>query len=128
MHILNIEDDVFKHHDICEALKRGGFADLRIDCKGNLVDAIEQIEEHNNAGKPYDLIITDMWYPESAGGREVESGEKLINISKEKGWNIPIILCSSVNYAYPGILGSVYYSENEDWENKIVRLAKKVSI
>ena len=40
---------------------------LHIDCKGNLQDGIEIIEEQNNMGKPYDLIITDMWYPEYAG-------------------------------------------------------------
>ena len=58
-------------------------------------------------------------------GREAESGEKLISIEQENGWSIPIILCSSVNYNFPGILGSVYYSENEDRETKMVQLAKK---
>jgi len=128
MFVLNIEDDVFKHHNICKALRSGDFKDLRIDCKGNLKDGIEIIEENSKMGKPYDLIITDMWYPESSGDREAESGEKFIEIAQERAWNIPIILCSSVNYNYPGILGSVHYSENEDWENKLVQLVKKVSV
>lgn len=127
MLVLNIEDDVFKHHNICKALRNGGFSDLHIDCKGNLNDGIGLIEEHNTMGKPYDLIITDMWYPKSSGGREAESGEQLIKIAQEKDWGIPIILCSSVNYSYPGILGSVHYSENEDWENKMVQLVKKIT-
>lgn len=128
MLVLNIEDDVFKHYNICRALRGGGLSDLHIECKSNLEAGIEKIEEQNSLGKPYDLIITDMWYPESNGGREAESGERLITIVQEKGWNIPIILCSSVNYNYPGILGSVHYSENEDWENKLVQLAKKVML
>lgn len=128
MFVLNIEDDVFKHHNICKALRDGGFKDLHIECKGNLNDGIEIIEENNKIGKPYDLIITDMWYPESSGGREAESGEKLIKIAKDNGWNIPIILCSSVNYNYPGILGSVHYSENEDWENKMIHLVRKITL
>lgn len=128
MLILNIEDDVFKHHNIRKALKSGGFADLHIDCKGNLKDGIEIIEESIKKGKPYDLIITDMWYPEASGGREVKAGEKFIQTARENEWNIPIILCSSVDYDFTGILGSVYYSEHEDWENKLVHLTKRVEV
>lgn len=124
--VLNIEDNIFKHLDICKALRSGGFTGLNIDCKGNLKDGIELIEEHYNIGTPYDLIITDMWYPETFGGGDAESGEKLIEIVQKNKWSIPIILCSSVNYNYPGILGSVHYSENEDWENKLVQLVRKI--
>ena len=67
-----------------------------------------------------------MWYPEYSGGQEAESGEKLINTVKENRWNIPIILCSSVNYRFPEILGSVHYSENEDWENILIQLVKQI--
>ena len=128
MLVLNIEDNVFKHLDICKALRAGGLTELNIDCKGNLKDGIELIEKHNEMGKPYDLIITDMWYPESFGGREAESGDKLIKIAQENRWRIPIILCSSVNYNYPDILGSVHYSENEDWENKLLQLVRKLIV
>ena len=128
MFILNIEDDVFKHHSICKALRSGGFNDLHIECKGNLKEGIDAIEKHNEMGQSYDLIITDMWYPEFSGGREAESGEKFIEIAQERLWDIPIILCSSVNYNYPGILGSVHYSENENWENKIVQLVRKAMV
>ena len=36
MYILNLEDNVFKHHDICRAIERGSFENLKIDCVGNL--------------------------------------------------------------------------------------------
>lgn len=126
MYILNLEDNVFKHHDICKAVERGSFANLKIECVGNLADGLSKIEEAINQEKPYDLIITDMWYPEKPGGSDNDSGEALIKVVKERGWDIPIILCSSVNYRFPGILGSVHYSENEDWESEIVKLIKKL--
>lgn len=126
MYILNLEDNVFKHHDICKAVERGYFANLKIDCVGNLADGLSKIEEAINQEKPYDLIITDMWYPEKPGGSDNDSGDALIKEVKERGWDIPIILCSSVNYRFPGILGSVHYSENEDWESEIVKLIKKL--
>ena len=81
MLVLNNEDDAFKHYNICKALRSGGLSDLHIECKSNLEAGIEKIEEQNELGKPYDLIITDMWYPQSNGGREAGSGERLISIA-----------------------------------------------
>lgn len=124
MYILNLEDNVFKHHDIRKAIERAPFQNLVIDCAGNLKDGIEMIKKQNELEKPYDLIITDMWYPEKAGEKDTESGEKLIQTVKEQGWNIPIILCSSVYCRFPGILGSIHYSENEDWENEMINLIR----
>lgn len=127
MNILHIEDDICKHYNICKVIERGVGAALRIDCVGNLVEGLEKIEESIEQGNPYDVIITDMWYPKKAGGKEEESGEELIRVAKEKSWNIPIILCSSLNYHFPEILGSVHYSKKEDWESKIVDLIKRIS-
>lgn len=124
MYILNLEDDFFKHHDICKAIENGTFNNIKIDCIGNLEEGINAIENMLEMGKTYDLIITDMWYPKMPGGVETNAGEMLINIAKDNGWNIPIILCSSVDYRIPGILGSVHYSENSDWERELVTLIR----
>lgn len=126
MHILNLEDNVFKHHDICRAIERGSFENLKIDCVGNLADGLSKIEGAISKGKLYDLIITDMWYPEKSGGADNNSGEILIKEVRERGWDVPIILCTSVNYCYPGILGSIHYSEKEDWETELVKLIRKL--
>ncbi|MCR5255599.1 MAG: response regulator [Acetatifactor sp.] len=126
MHILNLEDNVFKHHDICKAIERGSFANLKIECVGNLTDGINKIEDAIKQDNPYDLVISDMWYPEAPGESEKKCGEALINIFRERDWDIPIILCSSVNYRFPEILGSVYYSENEDWESELVKLIRMI--
>ena len=56
MYILNLEDNVFKHHDICRAIERGSFENLKIDCVGNLADGLSKIEEAINQEKPYILI------------------------------------------------------------------------
>lgn len=50
----------------------------------------------------------------------------MIKEVRERGWDVPIILCSSVNYCYPGILGSIHYSEKEDWETELVKLIRKL--
>ena len=59
-------------------------------------------------GRPYDLIITDMWYPRSEGMDEEQSGDRLISIAKEENWDTPILVCSNQNYSYPGILGCFF--------------------
>ena len=126
MYILNLEDDVCKHHKICTALKNGGLGIVTIARAKNLEDGIELIKTKNQQNQPYDLIITDMWYPEKDGGEEIKSGEKLIQTVKDNGWNIPIILCSSVSYRIPEILGVVHYSENGKWETSMTSLIKNL--
>lgn len=65
---------------------------------------------------PYDLIITDMYYPDEPGGREEQSGDVLIDRVIKNKITIPVILCSSVNLKYPEIYGCVYYSRERNWE------------
>ncbi len=124
MRILNVEDSPYKHRQICDALS--GASESNVDVESTLDDAIARIKAGFEEGRPYQLIITDMWYPENSGGPEARSGEKLIELIKQNGWEIPVIVCSSQNYKYPGILGNLYYSENEDWETELVRLVRKI--
>ena len=123
MYILNVEDDVFKHNDICKVLQNCGVT--KIDWAENLEDAIKMVSSSEENNTPYDLIITDMWYPAAPGGRESQCGEVLIKKISEMNLNIPIILCSSVNYSIPDILDTVYYSEKADWEEKLTNLITK---
>lgn len=117
MKVLNIEDTPIKHHKIRSTLE-----DCRVyevDCKRNLEAGIIAYKSAIEEGKPYDLIITDMWYPPAPGIHEDRCGDRLISIAKEEGWKVPIIICSNQNYDYPEIYGCLYYSENEDWEGKL---------
>ncbi len=123
MYVLIIEDEPFKYHSIRRVLQNHRFSsDLSIDRVDNLEDGIRYILAQFDALMPYDLVITDMWYPAESGGKEERSGEKLIEKLKEYDWHIPVILCSSVNYSHPDIVGSVFYSENENWESKLMEL------
>lgn len=124
MKVLNIEDNAFKHNDICKVLKKCGITE--IDWARNLEDGVKRIETQIEKDVPYDVVITDMWYPAYPGGADAASGEELIRLSKEKGWNLGIILCSSVHYRINGILGSVHYSERSDWESEIVALINRM--
>lgn len=115
--VINFEDEPIKHRAIRDVLESCRITD--IDNVRNLEDGVAMYKEAISAGNPYDLIITDMWYPAMQGGQEEKSGEKLIEIAVSEKWNTPIITCSSQNYSYPEAYGSLYYSENEDWEGKL---------
>ena len=109
MRVLNIEDDTFKHNDICKALSGCG---------------IKDVEWSSN--NPYDLIITDMYYPDEPGGREEQSGDVLIDRVIKNKITIPVILCSSVNLKYPEIYGCVYYSRERNWEADMQKLVNSL--
>lgn len=126
MTILNIEDSIYKHHDICKALKTNGFSKATILHETNLMDALACIEESKKSTEKIDLIITDMFYPREAGGDDNPSGDELIEIAKEKGWWIPIIVCSSVQFRHLQVEGCVKYSNNDNWEKELIDLVKQV--
>ena len=77
MRVLNIEDDTFKHNDICKALSGCGIKD--VEWSNNFADGWKQIKNSIDSNNPYDLIITDMYYPNEPGGREEQSGDVLID-------------------------------------------------
>ena len=125
MKVLNIEDDAFKHNDICKVLT---------SCGGNTVyweknyeDGWKAIKNAEDAEKPYDLIITDMYYPREAGGREEASGEWIIQKVIDQELKVPVILCSSVNLRFSEIFGYVYYNRIRNWEDDLKLLINKLA-
>lgn len=122
MKIINIDDSPFKHVNICNVLKNCGLGVVDIEWATNLEKGIEMICEQEES---YDLIITDMWYPEKEGGENVESGAALIKKAIEEKWNIPIILVSTVPYVYSEILGTVRYGDELFWEDELMKLVKR---
>lgn len=124
MPILNIEDDVIKHSKIARVLE-----DCRVqeaDWAKNLEEAVHLTEEAAVRGIPYDLVITDMYYPLTQGGEETEAGLQFIERMREKEPDLPIVLCSSVRYRMPEIFGTVYYSEHADWECELHKLLESL--
>lgn len=121
MKILNIEDDAIKHTDICKVLGSCGCTD--VEWAKNLEDALEMAK-----GGDFALYITDMWFPKTKGGVEEESGESFIRQIEKSGDATPVIMCSSVNYRIPNILGTVHYSDKSDWETELQKLLKEVIV
>lgn len=126
MRILNLEDDMLKHVEIDRCLKSLGAVEL--EHVKTLSDGKAQIEKAIAAGKPYELLISDMYYPLDADGVETNSGTKLIEWLKEKKIDIPVIVCSSVRLNIPEIVGTVHYSAKTDWEWELLQLIKDSKI
>jgi CheY-like chemotaxis protein len=107
--VINIEDTILKHIAIKRALNKCGIG--LIDQETTAISGIERIEEAIKEGNPYDLLVVDMHFPIEKGQDDFKAGEYVINTLKEKGINIPIILCSSVRYNIPNIEGCIFYNE-----------------
>ncbi|MCI8957407.1 MAG: response regulator [Eubacterium sp.] len=106
------DDDVFKGNDIRRALEFNGVKN--IITVGNQEKLWEQI--YHGAG--IDLIVTDMQYPLEAGEAiDKEAGLKLIERMEKEKIDIPVIVCSSLNYRIPGILGSIWYNGFHDLDS-----------
>jgi len=104
------DDDVFKGHDIRKALEFNGIRNI-ISVR-NQKKLWEQIYHGEDK---IDLIVTDMQYPLGAGEAvDEEAGFKLIERLEKEKIDIPVIVCSSLNYRIPNILGSVWYNELND--------------
>lgn len=119
--VLIVEDNPNKYSDIANALEKCGVRNM--ESASNLEEAFGMIKD-----SPFDLIITDMQYPLSGGlAPEVDNaGEQLINHLKEKSINIPVIVCSSINYVIPDVLGCVWYSERTVLDQEFRRFLEKL--
>lgn len=106
--VLNIEDVVTKHVDVKRALERCGVS--YIDHADNAVDGLDMIEAAIAEGKPYDLLVSDMYFPVSKGGSEVQAGMYVIEELQARGINLPVIVCSSARMVIPEIVGCIHYS------------------
>lgn len=110
--VVIVDDDVFKGADIRKALEFNGVRDI-ITVR-NQEKLWEQIYHGEDK---IDLIVTDMQYPLNEGEPvDEEAGFKLIERMEKEKTDIPVIVCSSLNYRIPNILGSVWYNRLNDLE------------
>ncbi len=121
--VLYIEDSIEKYMDVCGYLRRQGIP--VIDSASDAEDAIRHIEDAAKAGEPYDLLISDMQF-NYFGADDREAGEKTMNLLRDKGYEIPVIFCSSENWKIPGAVGCIFYNPRRDWESEADALLKKV--
>lgn len=123
MKVLVVEDNQEK----CSAIKRE-LEKCRISLICNaktLEDAKKTMKESCKEDETFDLIVTDMCFPESPGKSELpDAGFQLIEFVSSLSLHIPIIICSSGRYPADreNLLGSVHYSINADWETELRKL------
>ena len=123
--VLLLEDNVYKRIDIKNALSLYGIKN--VVCVDYMKAGLEAVEK-SMAEEPFELIISDMHYAiERIGGPVPDAGEQLIQKLQEEGIDIPIIICSSVPYNIPGILGTVWYDERRDLNRDLKELLDKMS-
>ena len=117
-----VDDDVFKGTDIRKALEFNGIRNVMI------VRNQEKLWNQIYHGEDkIDLIVTDMQYPLEAGAAvDKEAGFKLIERMEKEKIHIPVIVCSSLNYSIPNILGSVWYNELSDLNSKFKEALSKL--
>ncbi len=120
MKVLHIEDMIRKHIQVRRELINLGVDLHRIVLKKNLEDGLNEIKDAITSGEPYDVIITDMYYPAYEGGFEEESGLKLVETLLSEGITTPVIIISrNTTYSGEGIYGSVNYNEDRNWEAEL---------
>ena len=113
LHAVIVDDEILKAVAIRKALSFNKIID--VDIVSDQEKVWEAIYESKNDGKKVDLIVTDMQYPLTAGGRiDTDAGFKLIERMEQEQIGIPVIICSTSNYqGVTGILGSVWYRGEE---------------
>lgn len=117
-----VDDDVFKRTDIRKALEFNGIRNIiTVGSQEKLWEQIYQGEDK------IDLIVTDIQYPlEEGEAADEEAGFKLIERMKKEKIDIPVIVCSSLNYSISDILGSVWYNRLNDLEDGFREVLSKL--
>lgn len=113
--VVIVDDNMYKRADIQGALEFNGVGS--ITAFANQEEVWREIYRSREANETIDLIVTDMQYPLAAGASvDVEAGFKLIERMKKEKIDIPIIICSSINYNVSEVLGCVWYNRLRDIE------------
>lgn len=122
--VLVVDDDVFKGNDIRKALEFNRIKNIKV-----VRDQEKVWEEIYQSDEKIDLIVTDMQYPLEAGTSvDDEAGFKLIERMEKEKVHIPVIVCSSLDYNIPNILGSAWYNELNDLNLNFKELLSKLDI
>ncbi len=117
-----VDDDVFKGIDIQKALEFNGIQNIM-----TVRDQEKLWEQIYDSEDKIDLIVTDMQYPLKAEGAiDEEAGFKLMERMEKEKIDIPVIVCSSLNYKIPDILGSVWYSKLSDLNSNFKEVLDKL--
>ena len=123
--VLIAEDNIMKYFAIKRALEWNGIQNILY--VENQEAVWEEIEKAQRLGKNFDLIVSDVHYPLYRGQEaNPEAGFILLQEIEKRGWNIPIILCSSQNYREPKALGCVWYHKSRSLELDFREILQKL--
>lgn len=126
MKILVLEDEADKYLEVRKALEYSGVSE--IDRVKNQEDGFELIYDNINNGNPYDAVVTDVQYPlEQGASIDQEAGFKLLERFKKEGIDIPVIICSRLNYSEPDAFGTVWCDERRDLNADFKELIDKLN-
>ncbi len=117
--ILYVEDSINKYMDIATFLKRIG---IHIEHARNAEQAMKVVDESEAA---FDLFLFDMHF-DFYGEDDHEAGEKLMNLMREKGYETPVVFCSSQNWKVHGSVGNIFYVPTRDWEAEAMELFRNL--
>ena len=107
--VLNFEDSMTKHVAVVRALNKCGI--YTIDHATSAMEGLAMIEMAIEEGTPYDLIISDMYFPIFPREYEAQAGLYVIEELKNRQIDVPIIVCSSVRLHIPEVVGCIHYNE-----------------
>ena len=111
--VIIADDDAIKRADIRKALEFNGIRNFV-----TVRDQEKLWEQIYHGEDKIDLIVTDMQYPlETGEAVDEEAGFRLIERMQKEKIDIPVIVCSSIDYSIPGILGSVWYNGLNDLDS-----------
>lgn len=125
MKILVLEDEADKYFEVRRALEYNGVSE--IDRAKNQKDGFDLIYENNKNGDSYDVVVTDMQYPlEQGASIDQEAGFKLLERFQKEGIDIPVIICSRLNYSEPDAFGTVWCDDRRDLNADFKELIDKL--
>lgn len=122
---LVVENEVIKYMAIKKALEFNGIREIQI--VGNQEAVWEELVKAEQRGEKFDLIVTDMHYPLREREKpNPDAGFILLDEMKKSGYQIPVIICSSLNFREPRALGCVWYRENESLEFAFMDVLQRI--
>ncbi|MFQ7768644.1 MAG: hypothetical protein ACLRIL_10440 [Fusicatenibacter saccharivorans] len=91
-------------------------------------DGLKMLKDAENAGEPFNLIITDMHFPMRSGSHQRHrSGRKISSDSAGAGKSKPTLSYVPQEIVkLPGVYGCIWYSEISDWEEELCDLVREM--
>lgn len=124
--VLNIEDNTSKQFAIKRALNKNGVE--IVETASTAEKGIKLIEQASVNNQSYDLLVTDMEFPVADIIRK-NAGEYVISQLRQKGIDIPIVVCSSERLVKKHRdIDYIYYNERSgDIDGDIREIVRKYS-